>query len=310
MADKQMLDRHYKLIESHMGSVVMTAEPMKGGWTTDTRRVVLRNGKIYVAKISTSNSVSSESMMLDKLRPVLNTPEILLAEDDILLMEYLEHNHQPRILHAEPGLVLMDKLKPDDVLSPAAEADAGRKIARLHSSMRGKYFGYDAHTMFAGVELDNTPTTDWYDFFTQRRLLPMAEAAVKSKNLNKRFMTPLEKICTNIKNYIKAPKFPSLLHGDLWRANMLYSNSHLVGVIDPAIYYGHHEVDLAMLLLFNPVGEPFFEAYSNQFPIDEDFFKTPILVYQLYGYLTHCRIYGPTYQKNVERWMARLLGNV
>ncbi|MCH9853622.1 MAG: fructosamine kinase family protein [Alphaproteobacteria bacterium] len=308
-AKKQMLDRHYKMIEKQMHATLMTAEPMKGGWMNDTRRIVLRNGKIYVAKISSPKAITSEAMMLDKLRPLINTPKVYIAENDLLLMEYIEHNHQPRILHAQPGLVLMDKLKPDTLLSPQAEIDAGKKIAYLHFYAKGKYFGFDKNVISCGVLIDNTPSTNWTQFFAERRLMPMAQATVASKNLDKSIMKPLEKICAKIHNYIKSPKFPSLLHGDLWRGNMLYDDNELLGVIDPAIYYGHHEVDLAMILMFNPVSDDFFKSYSDVMPIDEDFFTTPILVYQLYGYLLHCRLYGSHYQPHVKRWMARILDN-
>ncbi|MCH9845636.1 MAG: fructosamine kinase family protein [Alphaproteobacteria bacterium] len=306
---KQMLERHYRIIEEKMHTSLMTAEPMKGGWMNDTRRIVLRNGEIYVAKISTSKAIASEAMMLDKLRPLINTPKVYIAQDDMLLMEYIQHNHQPRILHAQPGLVLMDKIKPDTLLSLQAEEDAGRKIAHLHRYTRGKYFGFDENVISCGVFIDNTPSNHWVQFFAERRLMPMAQAAVASNNLHKRMMPALEKICANMQNYIKPPKFPSLLHGDLWRGNMLYDDVSLLGVIDPAIYYGHHEVDLAMILMFNPVSDVFFKSYSDVLPIDKDFFTTPIVAYQLYGYLLHCRLYGSDYQAHVERWMARLLGN-
>ena len=303
-----MLQRHYKLIETKMHSHLTTAEPLKGGWMNDTRRIILRNGKIYVVKISTPKAIESEAMMLNKLRPIINTPEVYIAENDLLLMEYVQHNHQPRILHAQPGLVLMDKLKPDTLLSRQAEEDAGKKIAHLHSHMRGKYFGFDSHVISCGVLIDNSPATNWVQFFAERRLMPMAQAALALNNLDKRIMPALEKISSNMQNYIKPPQFPSLLHGDLWRGNMLYDDYSLLGVIDPAIYYGHHEVDLAMILMFNPVSDVFFQSYSNVMPIDKDFFTTPIIVYQLYGYLLHCRLYGSDYQHHVEHWLARLLG--
>ena len=42
----------------------------------------------------------------------------------------------------------------------------------------------------------------------------------------------------------------ALLHGDLWTGNILVRDGRLVALIDPACYYGHAEVDLAMLCLF------------------------------------------------------------
>jgi len=51
----------------------------------------------------------------------------------------------------------------------------------------------------------------------------------------------------------------SLFHGDLWRGNVLFSQSGAV-LIDPAVYYGAAESDIAMTRLFGGFPDAFYDA--------------------------------------------------
>ncbi len=303
-----MLEKHRKMIERNIGSAVVSAEPMTGGFVADTQRVVLHNGKIIVIKVASKAMIATEAMMLEKLQAGIATPEVLFSQDNLLIMEFIPNDHQPRILHSEAGLVLMDDVQRSrGAMDMLAEIDAGKKIASLHNQIRGKKFGLDVATFHAGMVLDNTVSDNWLEFFAMQRLLPMAKKAMDAGCLNHKVMSAVESIVSNIGNFITPPKFPSLLHGDLWRGNMLFHEKSLMAVIDPAIYYGHHQVDLASLMLMNPVGKDFFESYSNVMPIDKNFFTTPILVYQLYFYLLYCRLLGTQYLSNVERCIRQIV---
>ena len=91
----------------------------------------------------------------------------------------------------------------------------------------------------------------------------------------------IERLMLDMKNHI--PKQPniSLLHGDLWEGNILFKDGELAGLIDPGIYFGHHELEIAYLTWFKFVDEIFLDFYSNFIKIDKYFIKyEPI--YQLY----------------------------
>jgi fructosamine-3-kinase len=63
---------------------------------------------------------------------------------------------------------------------------------------------------------------------------------------------------------------PSLLHGDAQQNNFVTTASGAV-VIDAAPYFGHPELDLALVDYFEPVPDDVFAAYREIAPIDPGF---------------------------------------
>jgi fructosamine-3-kinase len=91
----------------------------------------------------------------------------------------------------------------------------------------------------------------------------------------------------------------SLLHGDLWSGNVLVDGPRVSALIDPACYYGHGEVDLAMLTLFGSPGAAFWEAYRPAPGWDA---RRP--VYQLWPAIVHLLLFGEAYRPMVDRLLA------
>jgi fructosamine-3-kinase len=90
---------------------------------------------------------------------------------------------------------------------------------------------------------------------------------------------------------------PSLLHGDLWSGNVHWSKEGAV-LIDPAVYFGHREADLAFLGLFDDPGEIFWSIYNSELPIEEGFeIRKHIL--NLYHLMTHSNLFGGSYIQTV-----------
>jgi fructosamine-3-kinase len=97
---------------------------------------------------------------------------------------------------------------------------------------------------------------------------------------------------------------PSLLHGDLWNGNYLISTDGTPYLIDPAVYYGHSEVDLAMSLLFGGFGESFYAAYHEIIPATPGMDER-IGIYQLYYLLVHLNLFGAAYYERVKQGLRR-----
>jgi fructosamine-3-kinase len=95
---------------------------------------------------------------------------------------------------------------------------------------------------------------------------------------------------------------PALLHGDLWGGNVLVGGDRVSGLIDPACYYGHSEVDIAMLQMFDHPGEAFFSAYGKL----EAGHKERLDIYRLWPALVHLRLFGSGYRPLVERLLTEL----
>jgi fructosamine-3-kinase len=91
-----------------------------------------------------------------------------------------------------------------------------------------------------------------------------------------------------------------LLHGDLWGGNVLAANNRVSALIDPACYYGHAEVDIAMLELFDSPSPSFFEAYGAL----EPGYRERLVIYRLWPALVHLRLFGDSYRALVLRLLA------
>ncbi len=92
----------------------------------------------------------------------------------------------------------------------------------------------------------------------------------------------------------------SRLHGDLWGGNLLVGPRGEPCLIDPAVYAGHREVDLAMMRLFGGFGTRVFQSYQESYPL-QDGHEQRVHLYQLYPLLVHVNLFGSGYVSSVER---------
>ena len=91
---------------------------------------------------------------------------------------------------------------------------------------------------------------------------------------------------------------PSLLHGDLWSGNLLVSAQGQANIIDPAVYYGHREVDLAMTRLFGGFDYLYLGSYQEVFPLQPGF-EDRLGIYNLYPLLVHLNLFGRGYVSQI-----------
>ncbi len=93
---------------------------------------------------------------------------------------------------------------------------------------------------------------------------------------------------------------PSLLHGDLWNGNYFYNLQGQAVVFDPATYYGHREIDLAMMSLFGGFEKDIYNMYNDIFPLERDW-KERLKIYQLYPLLVHVNLFGRSYLSGIKQ---------
>ena len=105
-----------------------------------------------------------------------------------------------------------------------------------------------------------------------------------------------------------AKRGPSLLHGDLWSGNTFAGPSGEPVLIDPAVYRGHREVDLAMTELFGGFPDRFYSAYEDRWPLLEGYRERRRAVYQLYPLLVHVNLFGGAYVDSTTQALERALG--
>ena len=259
----------------------MTIDPMGGGTFGRLYSLETIDGAALVAKTAAGDStLETEGWMLGFLRSRSDLPV-------------------PDILHCDGDLLLMTRLPDDGNLNETAQEHAAELIASLHS-VSDKTFGLGRNTVIGPLPQDNAPTEGWVDFFRDQRLVPMARQANDAGALPDGCLARMEGFCARLGKLIEEPAHPSLLHGDLWTGNVLSNDGRISGFIDPAIYFGHAEMDLAFSTLFQTFGDPFFDRYSEIQPIAPGFFETRRDIYNLWPLLVHARLFGGHYGASVD----------
>lgn len=229
----------------------------------------------------------------------------LNLEGDMLLYLSTDSNLPvPGVLHSSPGLLIMQMLPGSSTFSASGEQHAADLLAELHT-IQNSDFGFDYDTLIGSLHQPNSVTEEWIPFLRDHRLLDMAQHAYRESRMGLDTLNRIEKFASNLEQWIDEPEHPALLHGDVWTTNVLADSDKIIGFIDPAIYYGHPEIELAFITLFNTFGSAFFDRYSEHHPIDSDFFTTRKDIYNLYPLLVHVRLFGGSYLRSVESIIAR-----
>lgn len=247
-------------------------ENLGGGSLSRLVRITLADGRSAIVK--TGPAPRSEAAMLQAIAAAgVPAPAVFAADDEALVIEPLAAN----------GGVGM------------AWSDLGCVLAKLHAA-HGERYGWAEDYAFGPVAIVNRWSEDWPRFWAEHRLMNNAKYAGAS------VARRLEVLCRDIENRLPARPVPSLLHGDLWGGNVLVDGDKVSGLIDPACCYGHGEVDIAMLMMFDHPGSAFFAAYGKL----EAGHRERIDIYRLWPALVHFRLFGSGYRPLVERLLTDL----
>ena len=173
----------------------------------------------------------------------------------------------------------------------------GAELAQLHLN-QSDHFGFHSDNFIGSLHQSNRNQDRWKDFFHSERLLPQLKLAVDTGKIEYRIMNHLEKLYSRLDDLLPAAK-PSLLHGDLWGGNYLFNVDGNAVLIDPAVYYGHPEMDLAFSKMFGGFTKDFYRGYESVSPLEPGF-NERISVYNLYPLLVHVNLFGGSYVDQVR----------
>jgi len=255
-----------------LGGELLHVEPLGGGSLSRLVRIVLADGRQAIVK--TGSSPQSEARMLGAIRAAgAPAPEVYALNAEFLVLEIQPNN--------------------DGVAS--AWFDLGAVLRRLHDNL-GIRYGWTEDYAFGPVQIVNRWSDDWPQFWAEHRLLNNARYVGTS------LVRRLEALCDDLPNRLPQSPKPSLLHGDLWGGNVLVESGRVSSLIDPACYYGHGEVDIAMLMMFDSPGSAFFLAYGKL----EAGHKERLDIYRLWPALVHLRLFGGGYRPLLERLLTGL----
>ncbi|MBN2471676.1 MAG: fructosamine kinase family protein [Anaerolineae bacterium] len=182
----------------------------------------------------------------------------------------------------------------------------GHELAALHNHF-GSQHGLEDDNYIGSLRQPNARTASWVEFYRDQRIgAQMAIARQRGK-----LPAAREKALERLQNWL--PVFlddaaiqPSLLHGDLWGGNYMVAANGDPVLIDPAVYYGHREIDLAMTELFGGFSPGFYSAYNEVYALDG--YEQRRLLYQLYPLLVHMNLFGGGYAARVDAIVRHYVG--
>ena len=185
--------------------------------------------------------------------------------------------------------------------------DLGHMLAQVHCApvkaiTGNSRFGFSADNYIGQTRQKNTRTDSWIDFFRTSRLKAQMELADGCFDKDDR--QRCQNLLDNLDKYLVEPEFPSLIHGDLWSGNVMPDQNGSPMLIDPAVYIGHHEADIAMTELFGGFSPEFYDAYHEIIPKESGYAERRDL-YNLYHLLNHLNLFGRSYLTAVRRILKR-----
>jgi len=202
-----------------------------------------------------------------------------------------------------PAWLLMEHVEPGQA-SADTERRLGRSLAAMHATVLDSGFGWERDNWLGSLNQANAAAGTWADFWRDRRVAPqltMARArGLAGDGTFDRLLDIVPQALADIDQAV-------LVHGDLWGGNWFPSAAGEPVLVDPAVYRGHGEVDLAMTELFGGFGPSFYEAYGEAGRPSRAYAAYRRDLYQLYYLLAHVNLFGGAYEAGSLRAARRVL---
>jgi len=267
-------------IESFLGEAIISSNSIGGGCIADSRIIKTETGKSYFLKTlagATNMFLKEANGLMELAKPkCIRIPKVVLADESFLLLENIEQSG-----------------KTDDFFK-----NFGKAFAKMHQHTSDK-FGFFEDNFIGATEQFNialgSEKTDWIEFYYQKRLLPQLTFAQRNGYATNELTNAIIKLENLMPKILDgSEEQPTLLHGDLWGGNYLCDKNGDAVLIDPAVYYGHREADLAMTKMFGGFSHEFYQSYREEYPLTEGW-EYRENIYLLYHYLNHLNLFGTSY---------------
>ena len=208
------------------------------------------------------------------------------------------------IVAVEGGVILV--LEAVEAVERSAHEwrDLGRTLARIHQ-VKGECCGLERQGYFGPLYQDNRPMPDWLSFYIERRLWPRLIGAIDSGHMPAEVIRQVEKFITRISGLDIPEVQPCLLHGDAQQNNYISSRQGTLA-IDPAVYYGNPEIDLAYIDYFQPVPQEVFAGYQEICPLDPGFGERRDL-WRAAAYLAAVEVEGKAHLEKLSQAIRKYL---
>jgi len=275
-----------RAVSEKLGRGLVSLSGVAGGDINLAFRAELEDGRRVFIKTHPSAPpamFAAEARGLAWLREArtLRIPEVLASSDasgpSFLVLEYIEPARR----------------------SAGFDEALGRGLAALHRA-GAPGFGLDHDNFIGSLPQTNTPRPTWARFYGEHRLLAQVNRAVEGGLVEAGFRRRFDRLFERLETLVGPADAPARLHGDLWGGNLHVDERGQPCLIDPAVYGGHREVDLAMMQLFGGFGSRVFAAYREAWPLAPGH-ELRVPLYQLYPLLVHVNLFGGGYLASAVR---------
>jgi fructosamine-3-kinase len=272
-------------LEQRLGKPLRGAKPLGGGDINDAYQVALGDGTQLFVKTHANpppGMFEAEARGLRWLADAnaIRTPRVIAVSD------------------ARPAYLALELMTPAKRRA-AFDETLGRSLAALHA-YGAPSFGLDHDNFIGRLAQSNAVSDDWASFYWSSRLEPQLKLATDRGLIDSATRSAFDALERVLPDRVGAAEPPSRLHGDLWGGNLHVDDEGQPALIDPAVYGGHREMDLAMMRLFGGFAERVFASYAEARPLAPGAAER-IALYQLYPLLVHVNLFGGTYVGSVKR---------
>jgi protein-ribulosamine 3-kinase len=168
----------------------------------------------------------------------------------------------------------------------------GAGLAMMHKKQQA-FFGWKEDNYIGSLRQNNNKHESWNLFYAECRIMPLVRQLFNTNAFSKNDLAAAEKLCEKL-NKLFPSEPPALLHGDLWSGNFMVTSNGYAAIFDPAVYYGHREMDIGMTKLFGGFDQRFYNAYNEVYPLEKDW-QRRLQLTQLYPILVHAILFGGHY---------------
>ena len=300
-------------VEQALGRRIRSASPLHGGDIHQASRLVLEDGSSVFLKWNRSPApgmfkAEAKGLALLAGKTMARKPDAVPAQPHPKAAGRESNGLYPRIprvLAVDDAFLVLEYVEPLSRPDDRAQRAFGAALARMHRRTAPQ-FGLDHSNWIGSLPQSNRFHAAWGAFFTLERILPHVERGVRNGIFPTSAARGVERGAERM-DAVFPDETPALVHGDLWSGNALYDGQGKGVLIDPAVHFGHREMDLAMTRLFGGFSAAFHEGYQAEYPLEAGARERTELC-QLYPLLVHANLFGGGYVARCRTLLARWFG--
>lgn len=285
------MDTLIKKIEQALDDKIVNRYAVGGGCIAHAQVIKTQSGQSYFLKTGFNNAMFiNEANGLEELAKAhsIRIPKVIAFDTDFLVMEYIESGYKRETFFKT----------------------FGKAFAEMHQHTSDNFGFFEDNFIGSTPQMnqcDSSEAHNWPLFYFNKRLKFQYDLAEKNGHADTEFRRLFHNIENKIDSILEgSEEEPTLLHGDLWGGNYMVDDEGRPVLIDPAVYYGHREADLAMTKLFGGFDVNFYHSYNASNPLKPGY-ENRENIYLLYHVLNHLNIFGPSYKGQAEDLMRSYL---